>query len=639
MGKFFDLSDDGIVWRVKEGIKHYDNLEMSGFGADYIVTYGADEEGKLYLVRYCVYPTLRTIPNDTHGSFQLEIENEKIPHIQVNGKSVTEQATQFEINGVLTAYSLVGEGIEVKRIFYPSSKEKCNIEKIKIQNNSKKEIQISLSQADRSIHSYGRGTKGVYIVEVSHDAKSSVSIKVGDTYEFHIYYSARIVNEQLPLLDGEDELNKRKQRIGQFSNQIAMDTGNPVVDTMFRFAKIRAGESVFHTQAGLLHSPGGKNYYAATWCNDQIEYAGPWFAMTGDKYLIEASLNAYRQYIPFMSDAYMSIPSSMIAEGVDIWEGAGDRGDAAMYLYGASLFVLYTGDMAVTNELWPAIKWCATYCLLKKSSEGVIMSDNDELEGRFPTDKKANLSTSSLCYGGLRLAADLAISLGEIELGNTYTKEADKLEVAMEEYFGATLHGYETYRYSKGFDTLRAWICIPICMGIDKRINGTIKAMLSDYLWTEDGLLTCELGEENSSGTIWDRSTLYGFKSAFLSGKGNEIWKAFYSYCERRLLCDRVPYAVEAYPEGDKRHLSGESALFCRIITEGVLGIVPKGANSFSCVPNLPEEMDHLYLTNIQAFNAVFDIFVEKDTYKIQRNGEIVSRGENGKIVTVTFDT
>ena len=101
-----------------------------------------------------------------------------------------------------------------------------------------------------------------------------------------------------------------------------------------------------------------------------------------------------------MSDLYERIPSSIIAEGLDIWEGAGDRGDAAMYLYGASLFCLYLGDKEVAAELYGAIKWCAEYCERKKSPEGVIISDSDELEGRFPTDGYANLSTSSLCYGG-----------------------------------------------------------------------------------------------------------------------------------------------------------------------------------------------------------------------------------------------
>jgi hypothetical protein len=60
---------------------------------------------------------------------------------------------------------------------------------------------------------------------------------------------------------------------------------------MTRLAKLRAGESIFETLGGKFHSPGGYSYYAAIWCNDQIEYSGPHFAMTGDKTAIDAALN------------------------------------------------------------------------------------------------------------------------------------------------------------------------------------------------------------------------------------------------------------------------------------------------------------------------------------------------------------
>jgi hypothetical protein len=50
---------------------------------------------------------------------------------------------------------------------------------------------------------------------------------------------------------------------------LTLTTGNDLLDTMFRFAKLRAGESIFRTKGGDVHSPGGGSYYAAVWCNDQ----------------------------------------------------------------------------------------------------------------------------------------------------------------------------------------------------------------------------------------------------------------------------------------------------------------------------------------------------------------------------------
>ena len=58
-------------------------------------------------------------------------------------------------------------------------------------------------------------------------------------------------------------------------------------------AKIRAGESIYRTRNGDVHSPGGTSYYAAVWCNDQAEYAGPWQAWTGDGIQLGAAYNGY----------------------------------------------------------------------------------------------------------------------------------------------------------------------------------------------------------------------------------------------------------------------------------------------------------------------------------------------------------
>ena len=83
-------------------------------------------------------------------------------------------------------------------------------------------------------------------------------------------------------------------------------------------------------------------------------------------------------------------------------------------------------------------------------------------------------------------------------------------------------------------------------------------------------------------------------------------------YSSQRLLGEHVPYAIEAWPEGNQRHLSAESGLYCRIITEGMFGIRPTGLNSFVFTPRLPQEWDHMNLRKICAFNQVFDIEVKR---------------------------
>ena len=83
-----------------------------------------------------------------------------------------------------------------------------------------------------------------------------------------------------------------------------------------------------------------------------------------------------------------------------------------MIAYGAARFALASGDRAQAEELWPLIEWCLEYLKRKTTAEGVIASDSDELEGRFPAGK-ANLNTSSLTYDALLSAAMLGESLGK----------------------------------------------------------------------------------------------------------------------------------------------------------------------------------------------------------------------------------
>ena len=108
------------------------------------------------------------------------------------------------------------------------------------------------------------------------------------------------------------------------------------------------------------------------------------------------------------------------------------------------------------------------------------------------------------------------------------------------------------------------------------------------------------------------------------------------AYCHKRLVCEHVPYAVEAYPEGGQRHLSGESALFVRVITEGIFGITPEGLDAFSFIPRLPKGFDRMRLSSIYISGSCFDILVEKDAWTVSQNGALVAQGKtNGEKVFI----
>ena len=627
------LEKGKIIWDTQGSrLPHEDDIEMSGRGISYVVKYGADAQGRLLLARHAVWPAVRNVPNDTGASFQMDIAAERLPLLLSGGQPVEEQAVRFAFDGVLRILSRGGEDLEIRRDCYPSPHRPCAYERIRITTTGASPLPLTVQDQGGTL-AYPRGRHGVSIIDLRLDRSGDFLLAPGYTLTLHLQLSARGAWDALPPFDAEKELDGRMKRVTQLTAPLRLETGDEVLDAMFRFAKLRAGESIFDTHGGPLHSPGGYSYYAATWCNDEIEYAGPWLAFTGDPLGMEASLNAYRQYIPFMGPDYRHIPSSIIAEGVDFWEGAGDRGDAAMYLYGASQFALFGGDPSVSRILWPAIRWCAEYCRRQLNADGVVASDADELEGRFPAGK-ANLSTSCLYEGGLRLAAILAQELGEPETGEDYLRRAEEMDAAIERTFGRTVSGYDTYAYYEGNDQLRSWICLPLCMGLRERREATVEALLSPRLWTKDGQLSCE-----GDATVWDRSTLYGFRGAFISGYGDRVMPALREYAENRLLGERVPYAIEAWPEGGKRHLSGESALFCRMVTEGMLGIRPAGHRQFTFVPRLPEGLDRLILREIPAFGSCFDIEVLPDgTARVIRDGDLLWEGPQGREVRINLE-
>jgi hypothetical protein len=310
----------------------------------------------------------------------------------------------------------------------------------------------------------------------------------------------------------------------------------------------------------------------------------------------------------------------------------------AMIAYGASRFALAYGNPDTARELWPLIEWCLEYSRRHLTPEGVVASDSDEQEGQFPAGK-ANLCTSALHYDALNSAVLLGHELGKpaSQLA-AYAQQAKSLKVAIDRYFGANVEGFETYRYYDGNTVLRGWIGIPLTMGIFERKEGTIAALFSPLLWTTDGLLT-----QAGNSMFYDRDTLYALRGVFAAGETEQALAHLISYSRRRLLEDHVPYAVESNREVKGTQLAAESALYCRVYTEGLFGIRPTGFRSFDLTPRLPKEWPTMALRKIHAFGAVFDLIVtrERDQLRVEVKPETGSaqsyRLNNGETLHINL--
>ena len=602
----------GITWKIKSGDKaHSDHIEMSGLKVSTVVRYGVDDDGRFLLNRGMVWPMLRTIPNDTHASLMRKLGWNPLENVLINNTQIKEQVRQISLDGTMEVESDLPtrQGvIGLTRILFPSTTQPMFCEKYVLENKGNKAVTVEINQVKNVITTAAeKGVNGSYRIIQALNGATYTSLQPGQSVSFYAYTAGYKQGESEETPDIERELSKRRAFIQELWGKLVLNTPDPVINTMFAFAKVRGAESIYDTACGLLHGPGGESYYAAIWANDQAEYINPFFPFLGYDKGNQSALNAYLQFARFMNDAYKPLPSSIIAEGTDVWGGAGDRGDAAMIAYGASRYALERGSKEEAEQLWPLIEWCLEYCNRKVNADGVVASDSDELEGRFPAGD-ANLCTSSLYYDALNSAVYLGKELKkDSKLLKQYASQAKSLRANIEKYFGAEVEGFQTYQYYKGNDVLRSWICIPLTVNIFDRKDETVRALFSPRLWTENGLLT-----QAGSETFWDRSTLYALRGVYACGETEKATEYLKFYSGQRLLGEHVPYAIEAWPEGNQRHLSAESGLYCRIITEGLFGIRPTGFKSFVLTPRLPAEWNQMSLNRIQAFGSVFDVEIKR---------------------------
>lgn len=615
-----------IVWKVGSDIPHDDHIEMSGERMAFVLRWGIDPNGAFRQERSLVFPLLRTVPNDTHASLMYRMATDIPSLLGVNGLALqAERVEQVSVDGALTVRSLWGVGkmnvgsardtkpvpvVEMTRTIFPSRSLPLMCEHYVLRNVGGKPLAVYIPEFSQVVTTDpAKGVTGSYVVRGDLAGSGTFTLAPADSLAFDAVFQAYRNGEEPLRPDVAAEYAARMEFVhGCIDANLVLETPDPVIDTEFRYAKLRAAESIIETRGGYMHAPGGESYYAAVWANDQAEYVNPFFPFLGYGTGNESALNSFRHFARFMNPGYEPLPSSIIAEGDDIWNGAGDRGDAAMIACGAARYALARGSRAEAEELWPLIEWCLEYCRRKLTADGVVASDTDELEGRFPTGE-ANLCTSTLYYDALLSAVPLGRELGVMPAVTArYAAEAGALAKAIDAHFGGEVGGYDTYRYYDGNTLLRSWICMPLIVGLRERCEGTVRALLSPELLTDDGLLT-----EQGGATFWDRSTLYALRGIYNAGYADRATEMLHRYSQRRLLGDHVPYPIEAWPEGSQRHLSAESGLYCRIVTEGLFGIRPAGLRSFDLTPGMPSAWERMSLRRIRAFDADFDISVGRE--------------------------
>ena len=272
-----------ISWEVKGRIPHYDHIEMSGLKVSTVLRYGVNADGSFELNKSMIWPMLRTIPNNTHASLMRRFAWNASDMVSVNGQSLSgEKVGKITLDGTMTVESTVAlprkAQITMTRVVFPSVSNPTVCEKYILRNTGESAVNVEIPVSRSVIDTDPAiGVDGSYKLVSEIIGSTSKQLQPKEELVFYASISGYKQGETEQKMDIEKELQVRKDLIAGFWNNLILETPDPVVNTMFAFAKIRGAESIYDTKGGLMHGPGGESYYAAIWANDQAEYINPFF--------------------------------------------------------------------------------------------------------------------------------------------------------------------------------------------------------------------------------------------------------------------------------------------------------------------------------------------------------------------------
>jgi hypothetical protein len=535
------------------------------------------------------------------GKAIFEAEDDLIPGIMIDGAPLDNLLPATAgFDGILTLTYPEIRGMVATRAIYPSMTKALVLDEWQLHNAGNKPVTVAV-EAGRIEQREGENVLMIWQAQ----GVVTTTVAPGAALRFHVGIHARLADGQDLSVDVAAERAARQAVVdAAWNGPGRLETPDRDLDIAYALQKIHVLETPIETHKGVITHNGSLTYSPGIWANDPVEYSSPLFPFFGDPELNKASMNMYRIWLDHCRE-----------HGIDPFPGSFEhaalrltqrwRGDDAMVLYGLAKFLLFQGDRAAAEEMWPLIEFSAESVKLNTRPDGIVASKTDEMEGRYPTGD-ANLSTSALAYGGYRLAANLARSLNKPEAAE-FDQRADHLRKAIELFFGAEVEGFRTYRYYKENTVLRGWILLPPAMGITERQDATLDAMVSDKLWPNRMQGGDILAASDRPETEWGRETYYALRVLFKAGRTEEALDL-----TRRVVKAQIFGARGPYPDEDAIDMLCPGSLYPRVFTEGLFGIVPTGLDSFELTPWLPKDWPRMALRDVRAFGKPWDIVVEK---------------------------
>ena len=243
--------DGGITWDIQNGQSHKDHIELSGKKISVVFRYGINNEGNFVINKSLVWPMLRTIPNDTHGSLIRSYDWNPLDAITINGRALeAEKVKSISLKGILAVECTYNNGqIKLLREYFPSVDQPSLIETYNIVNVGNKDISIEIPKLYQCSYTNPlQGVDGSYCIENKVDGDGYFVLSPQDTLCFSASISARKKMDASITLNAVEESVKRKKLVDFLMNNLILETPDAVIDRMFAFSKIRACESIYETK-------------------------------------------------------------------------------------------------------------------------------------------------------------------------------------------------------------------------------------------------------------------------------------------------------------------------------------------------------------------------------------------------------
>ena len=197
--QYWALDPDGnaIEWKVdSSSYGHTDHIEMAGKQIATVLRYGINNDGSFGIDKSLVFPMLRTIPNDTHASFQRRVTHDIVKDLAIGRNPMKEKVKSIRIaDGCLEVEShlngnRMGE-LQLIRRYFPSTDNRGFIELYTAKNIGNNAVELEIPSIDmRLTTNAAEGIDAPFTVHVTSAGKGGVALAPGESVDFSVINTA-----------------------------------------------------------------------------------------------------------------------------------------------------------------------------------------------------------------------------------------------------------------------------------------------------------------------------------------------------------------------------------------------------------------------------------------------------------------